>query len=77
MEKFKPVKPVVWVLYSGNEITFNSIKEASVKSGISRNVISKMCNDHQIYKYWKDGSYFRFLHDWHKVQNIKIKQNEK
>lgn len=73
MNKFKATKPVIQILYDGTEIEFESISEASIQTGVSRSVISKMCNNKRCYKMWRDGSMFRFKHDWHITENLKIK----
>lgn len=74
MEKFRAIKPVLQTLYDGTEIEFESISEASVKTGVSRTVISKMCNNKRTYRMWRDGCSFRFKHEWHITENLKIKK---
>lgn len=72
MNKFKPFKPVIHIFFDGTEKEYESITEAALKTGVSRTVISNMCNKKRVYKMWKDGSSFRFKNEWHITKNLKI-----
>lgn len=72
MEVFKPLKPVIHILFDGSEKEYGSIGEAAQKTGISRTTISRMCNKQRVYKRWHDGSFFRFKHEWHITQKLKL-----